>query len=73
MPGPPDAADAGEARAAMRQQRVDQRAVRIAGRRVHDHPGRLVDHDQVRILEADIERDRLRDRHGVVGFGQPTR
>ncbi len=26
-------------------------------------PGRLVDHDQVFVLKADIERDRLRDRY----------
>ena len=69
--GPPDAADPGEARAAMRQQRVDQRPLGIAGRRMHDHSGRLVDDDQMRILEADIERDRLRFRLGGFGFRQP--
>ena len=34
-------------------------------------PGRLVDDDQMRILEADIERDRLRLRLGGFGFRQP--
>ena len=69
--GPPDAADPGEARAAMRQQRVDKRPLGIAGSRMHDHSGRLVDDDQVRVLEADIERDRLRLRLGGFGFRQP--
>ena len=70
MPGPPDAADPGEARAAMRQERVDERPLRVAGRRMHDHPRRLVDDDQVRVLEADVERDRLRLRLGGFGFRQ---
>ena len=55
----------------MRQQRVDERPLGIAGRRMHDHSGRLVDDDQMRILEADIERDRLRFRLGGFGFRQP--
>ena len=42
----------------------------IAGRRMHHHAGRLVDDDQVRVLEADVERDRLRRRLGVFGLGQ---
>ena len=37
---------------------------------MHDHPGRLVDYDQVRILEANVERDRLRLRLGGFGFRQ---
>ncbi len=52
-------ADPGEARAAMREQRVDQRPRRVAGRRMHDHAGRLVDDDQVRILVHDSQRDGL--------------
>ncbi len=36
--------------AAMREQRVHQRAVEIAGGRVDDQAGRLVEHDQVRIF-----------------------
>ena len=59
MPGrrtPPIPDKAG---AAMRDQRVDQRAVGIARGRVNDQPGGLVDDDQMCILEADIERDRL--------------
>ena len=49
----------------MSEQRVDQGAVGIARRRVDHHAGRLVDDDQVCILEADIERDRLRCRLGI--------
>ena len=30
------------------EQRVDQRSARVAGRRMHDHAGRLVDDDEVR-------------------------
>ena len=42
---PRHAADAREARAAMGDQRVDERAGRIAGAGMHDEPGRLVDDD----------------------------
>jgi hypothetical protein len=45
--GPHLAADARQAARAMVQQRVDQRAVAAAGRGVDDHPGGLVDDDQV--------------------------
>src|SRR6056297_540528 len=41
----------------MMQQRVDQSARGTAGGRVHDHAGRLVDHDQVVILVHHVERD----------------
>ena len=37
----------------MVEQRVDQRAARVAGRRVHDHAGRLVDDDEVGVLIED--------------------
>src|SRR5689334_1146398 len=69
--GPPHSAYPGKARAAMREQRVDERPLEIAGRRMHDHSGRFVDDDQMRILEADIKRDRLRFRLGGFGCGQP--
>ena len=35
-----------------------------------NHARRLVDDDQLCILEADIERDRLRDRHGLLNLRQ---
>ena len=41
------------------KQRVDQRARLMRRRRMHDHPRRLVDHDEVRVLEQDGERDVL--------------
>ena len=47
------------------QQRVDQRAARVAGRRMHDHPGRLVDDDEVRVLVEDRQRQRLGLRRRV--------
>ena len=46
MPGRSDAADAREV-LAVEQQRVDERAARVAGGRMDDEAGRLVDHDQV--------------------------
>ena len=52
MPGPHLAADAAEIVDVV-QQRVDQRAARVAGGRVHDHPGRLVDDDEVGVLVED--------------------
>jgi hypothetical protein len=42
------------------QQPVLQRAMPIAGGRVNDEPSRLVDHQQMLVLEHDIERQRLR-------------
>ena len=51
----------------MMQQGVDQRAVGIARRRVDHQPGGLVDHDQVRVLEHDVQRYFLRLR---LGFGR---
>ena len=53
------ARDAREFRVAV-QQRVEQRAVAVAGARVHDEPGRLVDHDHGVVLVQDRERQRLR-------------
>ena len=41
----------------------------VAGRRVDDHPGRLVDHHHVGILIDDVERDGLRDHVGRLGDG----
>ncbi len=49
----------------MIEERVDERAVGIAGSWVDDHARRLVDDDQICILEADIEPDRLRPRRRI--------
>ena len=64
---PPHAADARQAVAAMGDERVDERAARMPRRRMHDEPGRLVDHDEVVVLVDDRERDRLRLRLGRRG------
>ena len=57
----------------MMEQGVDQRLVRIPGRGVHHHACRLVDHDQVIVLEHDIERNVLRFRMQRFGRGQGER
>ncbi len=44
------------------QQRVDERAVRVADGGMRDQPGRFVHDDDVGVLEDDFERDVLRDR-----------
>ena len=46
----------------MGDERVDEGAIGIAGRGMDDEPGRLVDDDDVLVLEADVERHRLRRR-----------
>ena len=50
------------------EQGVDESAVGISRRGMDNHARRLVDDDQVCILEADIERDRLRDRRGILNL-----
>ena len=57
--GPRHAADAGEAGAAMGDQRVDQRAGGVAGARMHHEAGRLVDDDERVVLIDDVERNGL--------------
>ncbi len=54
----------------MVEEGVDQGAVEIARRRVDDHPGRLVDHDQMRVLEHDVKSDVLRRAPRDYGGGQ---
>ena len=59
MPGrraPPTTGDAGR----MSERGGGQRRVGVAGARVHDHPGGLVDDEHVVVLVHDRERDRLR-------------
>jgi hypothetical protein len=63
------AADAGEAVAAMGEQRVDQRAVFVAGGGVDDKAGWLVKHQEVGVLEEDGEGDVLRLGDGGGGGG----
>ena len=52
-------ADAGQALAAMSDQGVDERAALMPGGRMHHEPSRLVDDQQIAILENDRERDVL--------------
>ena len=59
-PRPRHSADPAEPPGAMVEQGVDQRAVEIAGGRMDDHPRRLVDDEQMIVLEDDVERDVLR-------------
>ena len=57
----------------MMQQRVDQRAAGVAGRRMHDHSGRLVDDDEIAVLVDDRQRQRLRlRRRSAAGSGMST-
>ncbi len=64
-----DAANAGKGRAAMMQQGVDQRAGPVAGGRMDDHAGRLVDDDEVLILVEHIKGDCFGQRGGVDRLG----
>ena len=58
------------------EERVDQRARVVAGRRVDDEAGRLVDDEQVVVLVHDVDGDlRLRDGRGgrsAAGFAAPA-
>jgi len=62
--GPPHAANARQAVAAMGDQRVDKRAIPVARSRMYDQAGRLVNDNQMFILKNDIKRYifGLRDR-----------
>ena len=57
--GPRHSADPRQARPAVGQQGVDQGAGLAAGRRVHRHARRLVDHDQVGVLVEHGKRNSL--------------
>lgn len=60
--GPSHPADARKALAAVGDQGVHQGAGHVAGGGVDHHPARLVDDDELVVLEQDIERDVLRRR-----------
>ena len=68
--GPLLAADAGERVAAVVQQRVDQRAVRMAGGRVYHQTAGLVDDDHVAVLIYHVKRDILRHKRDIRKLGQ---
>ena len=67
--GPFHATDTRQRVTTMKHQRIDQRARRCAGGRVHHQAGRLVDHDQIVILVHDRQRDILGLQMTVLGLG----
>lgn len=82
--GPPDAADAGKARTAMGDERIDERACCVTGGRMDNEAGWLVNDDERFVLENDAQRHvlafglgGLRRRHrngdGVSLFDPVTR
>ncbi len=52
------------------QQRIEQRPAPVAAAGMHDQPGGLVDHQQVRVLEHDLQRDVLGLLGGDLGQGR---
>ena len=67
--GPGDAADAAEPALAMMEQGVDEGVVLGAGRGMHHHAGRLVEHEQGVVLEQDGERQvARREGRGLRGW-----
>ena len=69
---PLDAADAGEARPAMGDEGIDQRACGVTGPGMDGEASRLVDDDEVRVLVHHGERDCLGLRAAGVGAGTST-
>ena len=69
--GPRLAADAVSSVAAMGDQGIDQRAVRIAGGGMHDQTGRLLDDDQVLVLIDHVEREYPAPCGPRVPIGEP--
>ena len=57
--------------AAMRQQRVDERVLARARAGMDDHARRLVDRQQLPVLEEDLERDRHGLERGAPDRRQP--
>ena len=54
----------------MMDERIDERSCRVAGTWMDHQTGRLVDHDEIVILEQDIERDCLAARCCRLGLGR---
>src|SRR5215472_12921033 len=67
---PTNPTNSGETHAAVADQGIDECPVRIPGRRVDNHACRLVDNNQMYILETDIERDRLSNRRRFFILGE---
>ena len=70
---PQHAADARQAAGAVGEQGIDQGAARMARRRMDHQARRLVEHEQVLVLEHDVERARLRLRQRRPWLGQAQR
>src|SRR5437870_43558 len=70
--GPLFAADAAQIADVM-EERVDERAARVTGRRMDDHAGRLVDDDEIAILIDDRQRKRFWSRRRVDRLGDVDR
>ena len=58
------------ARDGVREESVDERAVRVPGRRVDDDAGRLVDDEEILVLVHDAQRHLLRHEGGALAFGK---
>ena len=67
---PPNSADSGQTRAAMADQGVDESAVGVSRRGMNNQTGRLVDDDEMCVLETNVERDRLRYRACLFRLGE---
>ncbi len=67
------AADAGQAVGTVGEQGVDQGTARVARRRMHHEACRFVEHEQVLVLEHDVERTRLRLRQRRPRLGHAHR
>jgi hypothetical protein len=63
-------ADPRQARAAMADQGVDECPIRVSRRGVDNQPCGFVDDNQMSILEADIQWNRLRNWHRVCNIGK---
>ena len=59
-PWPENAANPGQRAFAMVEKGVDQRAGRMAGGGMHDHAGRLLQHQKMLVFVQNLQRDRLR-------------
>ena len=57
----------GQAVAAVGDQRIDQGAGGMPGRRMHHQPGRFVDHHDLVVLVHDVERDAFALGAGLLG------
>ena len=68
--GPFHSSDSGEACAAMGEERIDERPRFMSGGRMHHEPGRLVDDEQILVLEDDFEWNLFAQRRGIGGRGK---